>query len=62
MNKEVRWNKNMKKTRVQKSRDTVPLKSRIGLNGNTCENRVKDSEKVIRNERIIENGRSVHKI
>ena len=25
MNKEVRWNKNMKKTRVQKSRDTVPL-------------------------------------
>ena len=26
MNKEVRWNKNMKKTRVQKSRDTVPLK------------------------------------
>jgi hypothetical protein len=25
MNKEVRWNKNTKKTRVQKSRDTVPL-------------------------------------
>ena len=25
MNKEVRWNKNMKKTRVLKSRDTVPL-------------------------------------
>ena len=25
MNKEVRWNKNTKKNRVQKSRETVPL-------------------------------------